>query len=92
MSKLFIGVALAIHRITRYIHSLVRIIEDLDLLLLSVRDGCNPDLSYHFIRPQFNGANSDTRRWFFEGLDLGWLREKHSMVRRSSNLAVLANL
>jgi indoleamine 2,3-dioxygenase len=57
-SKLFIGDALAIRRITRYIHSLVRIIEDLDLLLLSVRDGCNPDLSYHFICPQFNGADS----------------------------------
>ena len=69
MDELFIGDALATRRITRYLHSLSRIIDDLARLLLSVRDGCDPDVFYHSIRPWFNGADSGTRRWFFEGLD-----------------------
>jgi indoleamine 2,3-dioxygenase len=69
MDELFVGDALAVRRITRYLHSLARIIEDLALLLLSVRDGCDPDLFYHSIRPWFNGADSGTRPWFFDGLD-----------------------
>jgi indoleamine 2,3-dioxygenase len=69
MDELFIGDALATRRITRYLHSLSRVIDDLARLILSVRDGCDPDVFYHAIRPWFNGADSGTRRWFFEGLD-----------------------
>lgn len=69
MDELFIGDALATRRITRYLHSLSRVIDDLARLILSVRDGCDPDVFYHCIRPWFNGADSGTRRWHFEGLD-----------------------
>lgn len=69
MDELFIGDALAVRRITRYLHSFVRIIDDLARLLLSVRDGCDPDVFYHSIRPWFNGADSGARRWIFDGLD-----------------------
>ena len=69
MDELFIGDALAVRRITRYLHSLAYVVDDLARILLSVRDGCDPDLFYHSIRPWFNGADSGSRTWFFEGLD-----------------------
>ena len=69
MDELFIGDALAVCRITRYLHSLARVVDDLARLLLSVRDGCDPDIFYHSIRPWFNGADLDSRRWNFEGID-----------------------
>jgi len=70
MDELFVGDALAARRVTRYLHSLVRVLDDLTRLLLAVRDGCDPDIFYHCIRPWFNGADSGTRKWFFDGLDV----------------------
>ena len=69
MDELFIGDALAARRITRYLHSLVRVLDDLARLLLAVRDGCEPDVFYNEIRPWFNGADSGSRKWTFEGLE-----------------------
>ncbi|KAH9016124.1 Indoleamine 2,3-dioxygenase [Lactarius pseudohatsudake] len=69
MDELFVGDALAACRITRYLHSLARVLDDLARLLLAIRDGCDPDTFYHSIRPWFNGADSGTRKWFFDGLD-----------------------
>ena len=69
MDELFVGDALAARRITRYLHSLVRVLDDLARLLLRVRDGCDPETFYHVIRPWFNGADSGTRKWTFEGLE-----------------------
>lgn len=69
MDELFVGDALAACRITRYLHSLARILDDLTRLLLAVRDGCDPDVFYHSIRPWFNGADSGVRKWTFDGLD-----------------------
>ncbi|KAH8990606.1 Indoleamine 2,3-dioxygenase [Lactarius akahatsu] len=56
MDELFVGDALAARRITRYLHSLARVLDDLTRILLAVRDGCNPDVFYHSIRPWFNGC------------------------------------
>lgn len=69
MDELFVGDDLAARRITRYLYSLVRVLDDLARLLLAVRDGCEPDAFCHEIRPWFNGADSGTRMWTFEGLD-----------------------
>jgi indoleamine 2,3-dioxygenase len=69
MDELFVGDALAAGRITRYLHSLVSVLDDLARLLLAVRDGCEPDTFYHEIRPWFNGADSGSRNWTFEGLE-----------------------
>lgn len=69
MDELFVGDELAARRITRYLHSLVRVIDDLARLLLAVRNGCDPDTFYHEIRPWLNGADSGSRSWIFEGLD-----------------------
>jgi indoleamine 2,3-dioxygenase len=69
MDELFVGDGLAARRITRYLHNLSRVLDDLSLLLLGVRDGCDPDVFYHEIRPWFNGADSGSRNWTFEGLE-----------------------
>jgi indoleamine 2,3-dioxygenase len=69
MDELFIGDTLAARRITRYLQSLVRVLDDLARLLLAVRDGCDPDVFYHVIRPWFNGADSGSKKWTFEGLN-----------------------
>ena len=69
MDELFVGDTLAARRITRYLQSLVRVLDDLARLLLAVRDGCDPDVFYHAIRPWFNGADSGSKKWTFEGLD-----------------------
>jgi indoleamine 2,3-dioxygenase len=69
MDELFVGDALAARRITRYLQSLVRVLDDLARLLVAVRDGCDPDVFYHAIRPWFNGADSGSKKWTFEGLD-----------------------
>ena len=69
MDELFVGDTLASRRITRYLQSLVRVLDDLARLLLAVRDGCDPDVFYHLVRPWFNGADSGSKKWTFEGLD-----------------------
>jgi indoleamine 2,3-dioxygenase len=69
MDELFVGDTLAARRITRYLRSLVRVLDDLTRLLLAVRDGCDPDVFYHVVRPWFNGADSGSKKWTFEGLD-----------------------
>jgi indoleamine 2,3-dioxygenase len=69
MDEIFVGDTLAARRITRYLQSLVRVLDDLARLLLAVRDGCDPDVFYHEIRPWFNGADSGSKKWTFEGLD-----------------------
>ena len=69
MDELFVGDMLAARRITRYLHSLVRVLDDLARLLLAVRDGCDPEIFYHAIRPWFNGADSGSRKWTFEGIE-----------------------
>ena len=69
MDELFVGDTLASRRITRYLQSLVRVLDDLARLLLAVRDGCDPDVFYHLVRPWFNGADSGSKKWIFEGLE-----------------------
>lgn len=71
MDEAFVGDAIAMQRITSYLHSLAGVISDLTTLLLSVRDGCDPQVFYNEIRPWFRGADSDKpqRKWVFEGLE-----------------------
>ena len=72
MDEAFVGDAIAIQRITSYLHSLAGIITKLTKLLLAVREGCEPSKFYNEIRPWFRGADSDSpqRPWVFEGLEL----------------------
>ncbi|CAE6447887.1 unnamed protein product [Rhizoctonia solani] len=69
LDELFIGDATAVRRISSYLHRLSSIIDELAHLLLDVRDGCDPAVFYHQVRPWFRGATSDKRGWVFEGVD-----------------------
>ena len=69
MDELFVGDEIAVKRITNYLTRLATVINDLTSLLMAVREGCDPEVFYHEIRPWFKGADSDGEPWVFEGLD-----------------------
>lgn len=72
MDEAFVGDDLAMRRITTFLHRMAIVINELKVLLLSVREGCNPEVFYRQIRPWFKGADPDQnthRRWVFEGLE-----------------------
>ncbi|KAG6873477.1 hypothetical protein C0995_015180 [Termitomyces sp. Mi166 len=71
MDEAFVGDDIAIRRITQYLLSLSTTIRKLRSLLLAVREGCNPDIFYHRIRPWFRGLDSDpeNRPWVFAGIE-----------------------
>ncbi|KAH7926082.1 Indoleamine 2,3-dioxygenase [Leucogyrophana mollusca] len=71
MDEMFVGDAIAVRRITGYLHKLAGVINELKDILLDVRKGCDPEFFYHSVRPWFRGADSDPaqRTWVFEGLD-----------------------
>lgn len=71
LDEAFVGDDIATRRITHYLLSLSNIIRDLRTILLSVREGCNPDIFYHRIRPWFCGVDSDpqNRPWVFAGIE-----------------------
>ena len=72
MDEAFVGDEIARTRITSYLGVLAAVIKDLQALLAAVREGCDPGVFYHEIRPWFKGADSDTsgRKWVFDGLEL----------------------
>lgn len=69
LDELFIGDATAVRRIAAYLSRLASVIDELTQLLLDVRNGCDPAIFYHQVRPWFRGATSDSRGWIFEGVD-----------------------
>ncbi|KAG5220725.1 Indoleamine 2,3-dioxygenase [Salix suchowensis] len=71
MNEIFIGDSLAVRRITAYLSHLSMVIKRLKDLLMSVRDGCDPETYYTVVRPWFRGEDSDPnkRRWIFEGME-----------------------
>lgn len=70
LDEAFVGDALALTRITLYLNTLSTVIADLTRLLLGVRDGCDPEVFYHKIRPWFKGEDSSDsgRKWIFESI------------------------
>ncbi|KAJ6512642.1 Indoleamine 2,3-dioxygenase [Mycena sanguinolenta] len=76
MDEAFVGDDLAMRRITTFLARLATVIDDLQALIATVRDGCDPSAFYNAIRPWFRGADSDPakRRWEFEGMasDPAW--------------------
>lgn len=71
MDEAFVGDAIAIRRISAYLRRMAIVIAELQVLLVSVREGCDPTVFYRDIRPWFRGADSDPnkRTWVFEGLE-----------------------
>ncbi|KIM40736.1 hypothetical protein M413DRAFT_446127 [Hebeloma cylindrosporum] len=70
MDEAFVGDDIAIRRITDYLRQLGEIIHRLRTMLLEVKNGCNPDVFYHDVRPWFRGEDSQSgRKWVFEGIE-----------------------
>ncbi|KAH9924101.1 Indoleamine 2,3-dioxygenase-domain-containing protein [Amylocystis lapponica] len=72
MDEAFVSDAIAVRRITAYLHTLAGVVGELTRILAAVREGCDPDVFYNAIRPWFRGADSDPqkRKWVFEGIEL----------------------
>lgn len=71
MNEAFVGDEIATRRITQYLLHLSKVIRKLRIILLAVREGCDPDVFYHHIRPWFRGVDSDfkDRPWVFAGIE-----------------------
>lgn len=70
MDEAFVGDDIAIRRITDYLRQLADIIHRLRNMLLGVKNGCDPEVFYHDVRPWFRGEDSQSgRNWVFEGLE-----------------------
>jgi len=69
MDEAFIADIVSLRRIADYLHRLARVIEDMTVLLMAVRDECDPEVFYNQIRPWFRGWEPGAREWLFEGVD-----------------------
>lgn len=70
MDEAFVGDDIAIRRITDYLRQLADIIHRLRTMLLEVKNGCDPKVFYHDVRPWFRGEDSQHgRKWVFEGIE-----------------------
>ncbi|KAF9476208.1 Indoleamine 2,3-dioxygenase [Pholiota conissans] len=79
MDETFVGDAIAVRRISGYLHTISSTIDELKKLLLDVKTKCNPDVYYNQVRPWFRGEDSDEnkRSWVFEGVGPGGDPELH---------------
>ena len=61
----------AVCRITAHLHRLAQVVREMKDVLDRVREGCDPEVFYHVVRPWFCGADSDPggRTWVFEGTE-----------------------
>jgi indoleamine 2,3-dioxygenase len=62
------GQSMAPSRLASLLHKITAVINDLTQLLLAVRQGCDPEVFYHDVRPWFGGQTAE-RPWVFEGLE-----------------------
>jgi indoleamine 2,3-dioxygenase len=62
------------------LHKISGVINDLTQLLLAVRQGCDPEVFYHDVRPWFGGQTAE-RPWVFEGL------EDHTELKKPTELS-----
>ncbi|KAG9039963.1 hypothetical protein FRB95_004435 [Tulasnella sp. JGI-2019a] len=69
MDEAFIADTLSLRRITDYLQRLARVIDAMAILLMAVRDECNPEVFFSQIRPWFKGWEPGSREWLFEGVD-----------------------
>ena len=83
MDETFIGDAIAVRRITDHLNTIAGALCELKLLLLGVKNLCDPDIYYNDVRPWFRGEDSvDTKiKWIFEGV------EEDSTLRHPTELS-----
>jgi indoleamine 2,3-dioxygenase len=71
MDEMFVGDEIAVQRISGYLQTMARVINELKTLLLDVRKQCEPETYYNLVRPWFRGQDSDLkkRKWIYEGVE-----------------------
>jgi len=73
LDEAFLADALALRRLTLFLHRLAGVIGDLERLLADVRRECEPEMFYFAIRPWFRAAD-DPAGWHYEGVDAPGVR------------------
>jgi indoleamine 2,3-dioxygenase len=62
------GPSIAPAYLASLLYKIAGVIDDVTALLLAVREGCDPKVFYHDVRPWFRGQTAE-RPWIFEGLE-----------------------
>ncbi|KAF8910411.1 Indoleamine 2,3-dioxygenase [Gymnopilus junonius] len=83
MDETFVGDVIAVGRIREYLHTIAGVINELRMLLLDVKKGCDPDVYYNQVRPWFRGEDSAENpcKWVFDGI------EKYPQLRVPTELS-----
>lgn len=72
LDEAFMADQLSLTRLTYYLSELAKQIDRIGNIILDVRNGCDPGVFYHVIRPWFKGGDSDgpnSAGWAFLGLE-----------------------
>jgi indoleamine 2,3-dioxygenase len=77
------GPSMVPSRLASLLHRMSAVINDLTKLLLAVRQGCDPEVFYHNVRPWFGGQTAE-RPWVFEGLEDPGGIKKHTELSGTS--------
>ncbi|KAI5453948.1 hypothetical protein NCC49_004943 [Naganishia albida] len=71
LDEAFMADSLSLTRLTGYLEDLAAMIDHIGDVILDVRNGCDPAVFYHLIRPWFKGGDSDgpdSAGWAFLGV------------------------
>ncbi|KAJ9108146.1 hypothetical protein QFC19_002614 [Naganishia cerealis] len=71
LDEAFMADSLSLTRLTGYLNDLAAMIDHIGDIILDVRNGCDPAVFYHLIRPWFKGGDSDgpnSAGWAFLGV------------------------
>lgn len=72
LDEAFMADSLSLTRLTGYLEELAAVIDHIGNAILDMRNGCDPAVFYHLIRPWFKGGDSDgpnSAGWAFLGVD-----------------------
>jgi indoleamine 2,3-dioxygenase len=72
LDEAFMADSLSLTRLTGYLEELAAVIDHIGDAILDMRNGCDPAVFYHLIRPWFKGGDSDgpnSAGWAFLGVD-----------------------
>ncbi|KAJ9105457.1 hypothetical protein QFC21_001828 [Naganishia friedmannii] len=71
LDEAFMADSLSLTRLTGYLNDLAAMIDHIGDIILDVRNGCDPAIFYHLVRPWFKGGDSDgpnSAGWAFLGV------------------------
>ena len=80
MDEVYVRDSIAISRISIYLQHVAHIVDELTVILMTMKEKCDPEVFYHQVRPWIKGQDSmdGGRRWKFEGVgEPGYEHLKH---------------